>query len=313
MPQSGQRILSSRLPLGIAAISLCFFIIGCQPAIDPYPVLISGGESEVRGWIHSHNRVGNLPMLRDLNGREYGIENLPTELENQSVQIKAKAKYSRKIDIPGFSNRLVISMSGVEPATPEIKRWDEFINAEYSSTSGFIAAFNSVRDDIGVPIPYWPTPGTEPTRDVAGFSRSGCGLLHMVFVKTILQYVNRRSLISDDVFELDENGTVVRQWHIPGNDIVIGAMGHRLLVGSPLISLFQSDRRENNHSSNLHFAVGHPGHMEIIQINTQLLDVVPMTCPTIKEFGDSAYTRCAIVTDIASGLPRRLAYQGPCT
>lgn len=313
MSKSGQRILSALLPIGTVALSLCFLIIGCQPGVDPYPVLNSGGETEIRGWIHPHNRMGNLPMLRDHYGREYGIENLPTGLHDQSVQIKAKAKYSRKMDIPGSSNRVVITISRVEPAIPEIKRWDEFINAEYSSAAGFIAAFNSLRDDIGVPIPFWPTPGTEPTRNVAGFSRSGCGLLHKVFVKTIPRYVNRKSLISDDVFELDEKGNVVRQWHIPGNEIVLGAMGHRLLVGSPLISLFQSDHRQNNDSSNLHFAVGHPGHMEIIQINTQLSDFVPMTCPTIKEFGDSAYTRCAIFTDIATGLPRRLAYHGPCT
>jgi hypothetical protein len=148
---------------------------------------------------------------------------------------------------------------------------------------------------------------------VAGFAWSGCGHLYRVFVKVIPKPRSNERWEPDEVFEFNEKGEIIRRWSIPGNDIVYGIQGDRLLVSAPISPLFRSVQLERYSALNFFLAIAPDRQFNIVAMKNAPPETMQISCPNIKEFEGSAYTRCAVFKDLASGMARRLAYQGSCT
>ncbi len=111
------------------------------------------------------------------------------------------------------------------------------------------------------------------------------------------------SLQPELVVELSDAGTIIQQWPIPVDDIVIGIRGDQILV--PYDGDSSGKAKVLSISSNLSFSIS--------SRPAALPDSSSIDCPILPEFKESAYLRYFEYLDLESNAVRRLAYQGPCT
>jgi hypothetical protein len=161
-------------------------------------------------------------------------------------------------------------------------------------------------------LPFWPARDSWPNDDVVNFDWSGCGDLYKVFVKSMAVPGLHNGLKPDLVFEFDERGKIIDRWFIPGNYVVSGVQGGELLVWYYPVPIFRSPSVRFDEFPNTYLKIAANGELGVV-VKQDLPDRTHTGCPHIKEFEGLAFTRCAVFKDLVSGLPRRLAYQGPCT
>ncbi len=104
------------------------------------------------------------------------------------------------------------------------------------------------------------------------------------------------------VVEFSQDGDVIRRWPIPVDSLVIGMLGERIVVP-------RSDARAGADA----LTIGEEGDLFVTAMARMPEFGKPVPCPTLPEFGASAYLRCFEHRDIVSGQARRIAYNAPCT
>ena len=108
----------------------------------------------------------------------------------------------------------------------------------------------------------------------------------------------RDSMIAPErVVELDSAGAVVREWRVPTDEIPLGVQGDELFISyRPTVLL----------------GLRPDGSYRVVP-EVPLPSPRELACPAPQVFAQSAYERCALMTDLRSQLPRRIAYEGPCS
>ena len=104
--------------------------------------------------------------------------------------------------------------------------------------------------------------------------------------------------------ELNESGEVLRRWPLPVDMRILAVDGDRILV--PI-----APRTGSN--TTMAIFISSQGEVFKTDMPNNFTEPVIYKCPSLTDFGKSAYVRCWIFRDLSSGKIRRLAFQGPCT
>ena len=155
---------------------------------------------------------------------------------------------------------------------------------------------NRIARDSGLVLTLWPRHDSVPV-DATRFT------LHEHACGTVLR-VRTRVVPHDDsvadperVVEFDSAGRLVRAWGIPVDEIPLAIQADELFV---------------SYRANAFLGIKPNGNYRVLP-KVSLPAADPLTCPTPQIFALSDFERCTLLVDLRTGLPRRLAYEGPCT
>lgn len=110
------------------------------------------------------------------------------------------------------------------------------------------------------------------------------------------------ALQGERVLEYTSDGRAVREWSLPVDHVVAAVSGDEIIVplthttaGAPAL------------------AIASTGALRQVRVPSNGAGGRVLSCPDLPMFGRSAYLRCFEYHDVASGMARTIAYEGPCT
>jgi hypothetical protein len=275
---------------GILAVLL---LLGCN----------SDNAFSIQGRLYSYARFGEPFDLKTSSGQVYRIVDLPSPFQQHGLLINATARYRKDA-----SNQSV-ELSQIRPLSKSVEDWDHMLQ---SKDRDLLERVDRFRRASGLPLTFWPAENAKPGEEVVTFAWSGCGDLHVSFVKEIPKPGNDRRLEPDIAFELDQTDAIINRWTLPANGLLNGIQGNELLVPYRIYSFVgTSDSATTNDT--VYLAVSLDGHFRVLSWNNVYTEPQEIDCPEIKDFAGSAFTKCSIFRDRLTGADRRFAYQRPCT
>jgi hypothetical protein len=144
---------------------------------------------------------------------------------------------------------------------------------------------------------FWPPSATYTDPRVSAIHDGPCGPVATARVQRMPQHSKKEPLAPERVLELDSRGEAINLWRVPVDSLVLGVSGQQLSF----------------RFSESVFRVGTDGVIARDSVSTFPAPVEVPACRAFRHFGDSAYAACWRHQDLASGKPRLLAYEGPCT
>jgi hypothetical protein len=142
---------------------------------------------------------------------------------------------------------------------------------------------------------FWPGKGASSAPGFKGMSDHPCGEVAEAEVSK-LPSPNYEPLGPDLVVELNRRGKVIRRWPAPVDHNISAVKGDKILVTA-------GERA---------FWIRPDGSFKKEAVIPQS-SVTLAECDLTSVFGKSAYARCAIYRDLATGKKRTLGYQGVCS
>jgi len=165
----------------------------------------------------------------------------------------------------------------------------------------------ALRVEEGLPLAFWAGETAGEAAAVEAIrSEHPCGPIAIAFVDRIPTSESGAALEPERVVELDPGGTVVRSWSVPVDTVVDGVRGDELHFS-------ESFDRGTASPLAVRLAVRPDGSYRVEPETAALPSPVPVDCPPLALWGDSAYVRCWRYRDPSDGAERMIAYQGPCS
>jgi hypothetical protein len=165
-----------------------------------------------------------------------------------------------------------------------------------------VASSAAERKDL-VEVRVWAGPNARSDpRVVEIMEHHACGAdVAVIRVDRLPPRRRGAALAPELVVEFSQDGDVIRRWSMPVDSIVIGVLGERIVV----------PRSDAGAGADV-LTIGEEGDLFVTAMAHMPEFGKPVPCPSLPEFGASAYLRCFEHRDIVSGQVRRIAYQGPC-
>jgi len=157
-----------------------------------------------------------------------------------------------------------------------------------------------------VDLPFWAGKGAKTDKRVLTIKPHCCctGDIAIARLSRLPLPGEKDPLEPELVLELDESGEVLRRWPLPVDTRILAIDGDQILV--PIAP------RSGSNSAVAIFISSQGEILKTVMPNN-LTEPVIYKCPSLPEFGKSAYVRCWMFRDLSNGKIRRLAYQGPCS
>jgi hypothetical protein len=157
-----------------------------------------------------------------------------------------------------------------------------------------------------VDLPFWAGKGAKTDKRVLEIVPHCCcsGDIAIARVAQLPAVGEKDPLEPELALELNDKGEVLRRWPLPVDKSILAIDGEQILV--------QIAPKTSPKSVKAIF-ISSQGEIFKAEVPNSLAEPVSFKCPTLSEFGNSAYLRCWMFRDLSSGEIRRLAFQGPCT
>jgi hypothetical protein len=157
-------------------------------------------------------------------------------------------------------------------------------------------AANAEARRIGLRFSVWPA-NDSVVFDTTVFEMRDhpCGATLSARFKTIP--VKNPIVDPERLVEFDSAGRPMVEWRAPTDRYPVGLQGDELFV---------------SHGETFFLGIRPSGEYRIVP-RVALPEPADLSCPTRELFPKSAYARCRMFADLASGKQRRLGFEGPCT